>query len=391
MHILFDLRTYKRLPISAEVYIADMMDAFVPALQEDDRVTILLGAATLLPWEPIEHPAVSYLIAQEIPGSLRANAEIVSIIKQMNPDIWWTADITLAPPKMKAHAPKIVYAVEDFRVLEGFSNDGFWKRYLTKRKICQNLLKAEAIICPLKAIATRLISVIGLAARHKTFIIENGIHPIFRPHSPDEVLQIRRKHLIPQRYVLTTCTSATAEYLTPVFEAIGASEEISSITCVVLGDAALPYTLRQVIRDCHLEGMIRFLNMAKLEPYEVAALYGGASILFEPSQDIAYLPSVLRALASGVPVICAASAANENIYGNAVLRVHPTDAREWIRALTALTLSSTLRDRQVANGHAQVSALTSTAMAKHSFAFARLLSAVPAATIRKNSLDAHHD
>lgn len=391
MHILFDLRTYKRLPISAEVYIADMMDAFVPALQEDDRVTILLGAATLLPWDPIEHPAVVYLIAQETPGSFLANAEIISIIKQVNPDIWWTADVTLSPPKLKVNAPKIVYAVEDFRSVDGLPKDGFWKRLRIRQKARQNLLKADAIICPLKAIATRLINLIGLSARHKTFVIENGIHPIFRPHSPDEILQIRRKHLIPQRYVLTTCTSTVAEYLTPVFEAIGASEEISSISCVVLGDAALPNTLRQVIRDCHLEGMIRFINMAKLEPYEVAALYGGASILFEPSQDITYLPSILRALASGVPVICAASAANENIYGNAVLRVHPTDAREWIRALTALTLSSKLRDRQVANGQAYVAAFTSTAMAKHTFAFARLLSTIPVATIRKKSLNHHHD
>ena len=67
MHILFDLRTYKQLSMSAGIYLADMVDAFLPALQEDDLVTIVLGLTTLLPWEPLEHPSVRYLIAREDP------------------------------------------------------------------------------------------------------------------------------------------------------------------------------------------------------------------------------------------------------------------------------------------------------------------------------------
>lgn len=390
MHILFDLRTFKRLTMSASIYLADMVDAFLPALQEGDRVTILLGAATLLPWDPIEHPAVAYLAVHEAPGTRTATAELTKLLQSSQVDIWWSADTSLPPPKLK-HPFKLVYAVENLQVLFGNQKGGFWNRLAEKRIALQNLLRADAIICPNKAISARVIHAIGISARHKTFIIPNGIPPVFRCHAVEEIVQMRRKLLIPQRYVLVNGSASTADYLTPVLEALGASEEISSITCVVLGDAKLPNTLREVIRDCHLEGMIRFLNVAKLEVPEIAALYSGASILFEPSQAIAYFPSILRAMASGTPVVCAASPANEELYGQAVLRIHPTDAREWISAFTTLTLSTALRDRQIAKGFEHVNAYTSTTMAKRSFAFARLLCALPASTIRKNNLVLRHD
>jgi glycosyltransferase involved in cell wall biosynthesis len=371
--------------MSANTYLADMVDAFVPALQDGDRVTILLGPVTLLPWEPIEHSAVHYLVAHETPGTRAASAELVKLLHASPPNIWWSADTTLQPPKLRTPF-QLIYAIEDLRVLLGDPKGSFWKRLRKKRLALQNLIKADAIVCPNKAIATRLIHVLGIPARHKTFVIPNGVPPVFRRHAPEEVVHMRRKLLIPQRYVLMSGASATAEYLTPVLEALGASEEISSITCVILGDAKLPDTLREVIRDCHLEGMIRFLNEAKLEVAEIAALYSGASILFEPSQSIAYLPSILRAMASGTPVVCAASPANEDIYEQAIIRIHPTDAREWISVFTTLTLSTVLRDRQIAKGLNYANEYTSTSMAKRSFAFARLLCALPAATIRKNNL-----
>lgn len=372
--------------MSAAIYMADMVDAFLPALQEEDRVTILLGSATLLPWEQIEHPSVTYLIAQEIPNTFAAHDEMAALVQQIRPDVWWTADTTLPPPKSKHFSPKIVYAVEDFRTLLGSDRRSFWARTMAMRRSRKNLHNADAIICPVKAMAARIVHTVGIAARHKTFVIPNGIHPIFRHHTDEEVLNVRRKLLIPQRYVLTACTADVANYLTPILEAMGASEDVPSSTCVVLGDADLPDAVREVIRDCHLEGMVRFLNISKLAPAEIAALYSGASVFFEPSQDIAYLPSILRAMASGTPVICAASAANEALYNQAVLRVHPTDAQEWIRAFTALTLSTVLRDRQIANGLSCAAKFTSTAMAKQSFAFARLLCTVPASTIRKNHI-----
>lgn len=372
--------------------MADMVDAFLPALDEGDEVTIFLGTSTHLTWGRIEHPSVRYVEASQKHPRRRAGAiELRKLVEQVKPDIWWSADTTLSPPKTKRHVCKSVYGVADLSTLLAIGKGPFWRRYLHQRRSSQNLMRADAIICPTKAISTRLIQLIGLSARHKTFMIANGVHPVFRQHSAEEILTVRRKHLIPQRYVLTTGSVSTAQFLTPVLKAMGTSEEVSSITCVVLGDAELHDLLRDEIRDCHLEGMVRFIDVKSLTPVEESVLYSGAAMLFEPSQALTFPYSILRALATGTPVICTANATNKELYGQAVLRVHPTDVREWMQAFTALTLSSTLRERQIERGLACAQNLTTTAMAKASFAFARLLCTVSAATIRKNNLNSSHD
>ncbi|MBQ9693906.1 MAG: glycosyltransferase [Kiritimatiellae bacterium] len=370
--------------MSAGIYMADMVDAFLPALQEEDTVSILLGLTSCLPWEPIEHPSVHYIIAHENPYTVAGRYELAQLCRTILPDVWWSADAALVPPPRTKQSPiKIIFAIEALRHLYGTHSNKQRFQFLTRWHARQNLLGADALICPNKAVATHTVHELGLALRRKVAVIPSGIHPVFRLHSDEEIVHVRRQLLIPQRYLLIVSTSATAHYLTPVLEALGTNEEVSSVTCVILGDAELPDKLREVIRDCHLEGMVRFLNNAKLSPNEISCLYSGAFLLFEPSQDVAYFPSILRAMACGTPVVCAASKANEDLFGQAVLRVHPTNTREWSQALTTLTLSTTLRDRQIERGLTFSVNATSTAMAKHSFTFARQLCTDAATAFRK--------
>lgn len=390
MHILFDLRTYKKLSMSAGIYLADMVDAFLPALQEGDQVTILMALKSYLPWEQIEHPAVHYLFARETPCTAAGRKELNAIVQRIHPDLWWTADAALTPPaKTRRHTVKSVFAIEDFRHLYGSAHGSGLGKWWQRRRARQHLLKADAIVCPNKAIAAHLAHRLGIALRHRLVMIPSGIHPVFRVHQPDEILQMRRKWLIPQRYLLMVSTSVTAHYLTPVLEALGTNTEVSSIHCVILGDTKLPNTLRETIRDCHLNGLVRFIDNEKLSPAELSALYSGAFLLFEPSQDVAYQPSILRAMACGTPVICAACAANEDVFKQAVLRVHPTDTREWSQALSTFTLSAILYERQVQRGLAFAATATSTTMAKTSFAFARRLCTSTPSEIRRQDRAAH--
>lgn len=369
--------------MSAAVYMADMVDAFLPALEEGDRVTILMCLNTYLPWELIEHPSVQYAFAHERPRSAAGRRELNQLVQRVAPDVWWSADTALAPPTKNKRRPlQAIYAIQDFHYLLGTRcKRRFWG-WLYRWKARQHLMSADAIVCPNKAIATHTVHVLGIATRRKIAIMPSGIHPIFRMHSKDEILRMRRALLIPQRYVLIVSTTATADYVRPVLEALGSNAEVSSVTCVILGDAGLPSALREPIRDCHLEGMVRFVNSAKVTPAIQAALYSGALVLFEPSQDLAYLPSILRAMACGTPVVCAANAAHEDQFEKAVLRVHPTDAREWRQALTALMLSTTLYDRQVQRGLTFVTQATSTAMAKQAFAFARKRTQIAQSAVR---------
>ena len=117
-------------------------------------------------------------------------------------------------------------------------------------------------------------------------------------------------------------------------------------------------------------GQRRFINAAAIPPEDLSALYSGAVATFEPAYGADYRPSILRSMACGTPVICAADAANGELYGNAALRVHPTDPAEWARAFVSLTLSAPLRERLVARGEACAAERSWGATARASFAIA---------------------
>lgn len=372
--------------MSAKAYLADMVDVFLPALQDADRVTILTAPATGLPWATIEHPAVNYVTATASPYSWSGKREIATLIQWEHPDVWWCADTTLPPPikVRRAPSPKIVYAIEDMRYLfETYKRRRGWKRW-TRFFVKRRLRKADALVCPSDAVATHTMRVLGLTERQNVYVIHNGVHPIFRLHRDDEILKMRRHLRIPKRYVLVVSSVRTAHYVEPILRAMGTNVEVASVTCVILGEATLPAMLRETIRDCHMEGMVRFVDQKDVNATLLPALFSGALVYFEPSQDVAYLPTILQAMACGTPVVCAASEANAALFGKAVLRVHPTAPKEWRQALSAFTLSTTLHARQVKRGLDFASAATATAMAKRSFALARKL-------CETSGNDGHHE
>lgn len=372
VHILFDLRTLGSLPPPAQAYLLALVDGLLPALLEGHRATVALAEGTPFPPQPIEHPNIAYRALKQ-PAQSRAGAkEMQALMRSARPDVYWSADASLPPPTVAWNycRLRVVYA---FQTLPRPSEHGVarWAAHLWRRlTVYRRLLSADALICPCHAMAVRLVVRLGLWSRRRVRVIRNGVHPLFRRHTEEEILQARRTWLVPRRYVMLAGHSSFAEDLAVPLRALGQNEEVSSVTCVAVGNAKLPGALRETIRDCHLEGMVRFINAAAIPPEDLSALYSGAVATFEPAYGADYRPSILRSMACGTPVICAADAANGELYGNAALRVHPTDPAEWARAFVSLTLSAPLRERLVARGEACAAERSWGATARASFAIA---------------------
>lgn len=373
MHILFDLRTVDALPEADRIYLIALVDGLLPALGEGDRVTVLLAKGHPLPLSPIEHPAVAYLEAEHAGRTPAGAAELTRLARRLHLDVYWSADPLMRPPSRPHRRPKTVFAVEALPHVSDPGRFGLLERlwwHLTARA---RLLEADALVCPSHAQEVRLIAALGLRTRRRTHVVPNGVRPVFRQHSEVEVLEARRRWLVPRRYALMVGRAEGRHNLDTPLRALAGNEEVSSTTCVIVGDATPPPVLRAFIRDFHLEGMVRHIDAAALPPADLSALYSGASVTFEPSLSADYRPTILQSMACGTPVICSASAVNGELFGNAALRVHPTDAAEWGKAFTALTLSAGLRERLVARGLDCVGGRTWTAAAKASMALARQL------------------
>lgn len=372
MHILFDLRTVDALPAADRIYLIALVDGLLPALGEGDRVTVLLAKGKPLLLPPIEHPAVAYVEAERAGRTSAGAAELMRLARRLRPNVYWSADPLLRPPLWPRRL-KVVFAAEELLHFADPARFGRLERLWWRLTARPRLAAAHALVCPSHAQEVRLIAALGLHARRKTHVVPNGVHPIFRRHDEAEILAARRRWLVPQRYVLLVGRAEGRHNLGTPLRALAGNEEVSSATCVIVGDATPPPALRALIRDCHLEGMVRTIDADALPPADLSALYSGATVTFEPSTCADYRPTILQSMACGTPVICAASAVNEELFGNAALRVHPTDAAEWGKAFTALTLSSGLRERLVERGLACVAGRTWTATAKATMALARQL------------------
>ena len=379
VHILFDLRTLGTLTPPARVYLLALVDGLLPALLEGNRATVALPPDEPFPLQRIEHPNIAYRTLAHPARSRQGAHELAALVRETRPGVYWGADPTVAVPATpwRRGRLRVVYA---FQTLTRPSANGLirwvarsWRQLTVYRRI----LLADALVCPSHALAVRLVARLGLRARRRARVIRNGVHPLFRRHTEEEILAARRAWLVPRRYVMMAGHSVFAKDLAVPLRALGQNEEVSSVTCVIVGDARLPTALRETIRDCHLEGMVRFIDAAAISLEALSALYSGAVATFEPANGAEYRPAILRSMACGTPVICGADAANNELYGNAALRVHPTDPTEWSRAFVSLSLSAPLRERLTARGEACAAERSWGAAARATYGVARELVAIP--------------
>ncbi len=377
MHILFDLRSLNALPAPDWLYLVALVDGLLPALTDSDRITILTARKSPLLLPPLEHPSVRYVEAKHHGRSLGGAWELNRWVHNLAPDVYWSADPLMRPPARRHHPITIIFAVEQLLHFAEAGRYGRMKRWKWWLMAVPRLWAADALICPSHALEVRLIAGLGLGIRRKTHVIPNGVHLVFRRHNEAEIATVRRRWLVPKRYVLMVGHAIGQHNLKTPLQALAENEEVSSPTCILVGDAKPSPELRAFLREQHLDGMVRFIDINALTPSDLSALYSGASATFEPSLRADYRPTILQSMACGTPVIGAATQANQEYFGNAILRVHPTNASEWSKALTALTLSADLRERLIQRGLAIANTYTWSATAKASLALARCHTQAP--------------
>lgn len=337
MHILFDLRSLTLLPVAVQIDLATMFDRLIHALKEDMHATLLVSQDSPIPRH--EHASTSYITTEKPAHSHAAWRELKSIVKHIQPTHYWSPDLRILPPR---NLP-VIFMIQELKTLLRPQGTSWFKRWHLSRRIQNNLLLARSVICTSHALKVRMIATFGYFLRRKLEVIHNGIHPLFRKHTVAEITKIRRQFLIPKTYIMMVGDTPNV-FLTPL-RALGRAEEVAVFSCVIVGPKTLQADLRETIRDCHLEGLIRFIDDENVSYQELSTLYSGATVTFESTQRGDYRPTILQSLASGTPVICAAGNDAHELYGNAVLGVHPTQASEWAKAYESIILSATLRER----------------------------------------------
>ncbi len=340
MHLLVDLRsaTYDKSPIS--VYAKALIDDFLSLTPTEDlRITLLLSTES--PTATSEHPTVKVLRIHPA----KIDRYVQRLAKQGELDAYWSID--------PAHSTRLigrnVVTIQSIEQLESLDEVHGLRGLLRRDRFQRRILSATLLFVPTAEMKARLLKRFPLCDASRIRILPHGVSPVFRQHTDAEITAVRRKYLLPKKYTVIVAHENVTDNLETPLLTLATHTEVPAMQCLLIGAGEATPKIKALIRANHLEGMIRFMEDT-LAGSELSTLISGAQILMAPSLSEGFVPSISFALASGTPVICSATRANEEAYGAAALRVHATNADEWQKAFTSLILSGAMRERYIARG-----------------------------------------
>ncbi len=226
---------------------------------------------------------------------------------------------------------------------------------------------AARIITPTEYIRTEAIEELGLDPEIVTSVPE-APDPMFRPAEPDEVERVRKKHNLPQEYLLFVGALEPRKNIDALIEALPfMRSEVPLALTGWKGWGDKPWLARArelgVDRLLHQTG---YVADADLPP-----LYSGAAALVYPSVYEGFGLPVLEAMACGCPVVCSNAGSLPEVAGNAALLADPHDHEGLARAVDTALHDSQARERMVRQGLDRAAGFTWQAAAEQTLAVMR--------------------
>lgn len=352
MHILFDARTISLSSTRIAIYAKSIFEALIPTLEGNDLLTILITPAEKIVL-PHTIPKMTLYRTTHPARSVAGLRQLKRIVKEIKPDLYWSLDPLI--PAMNIRMPHI-YAISDLYPCSHPEMLSYKERFLWWFYGKKQLIQARRIICCNKVLQMACRKRLGEKVSNKTLVIFHGVHESFRPHSSREIEALRQKHVLPEKYMLFLGADTPHKNLNTILHAFTAKNETSSIPLIIAGYHSDTPHRRHQVKEMELTDMVRFLG--KVSHEELSVLYSGAWLVLHPSTIESFSQTIIQAMACGAPVLCSAVPENEELFGNAVIRLHPIDSTEWRHSMLTLTISTVLRERLSKHGIRQAARYT---------------------------------
>ncbi len=225
-----------------------------------------------------------------------------------------------------------------------------WRRRLTRPLIRASLQRADAVITVSRQAAGDLVRLLPLAPS-KVHVVPEAPAEMFRPIRNPAVLEgVRRRHGLPQRFILFVGTLEPRKNLVRLIEAFRTARERGT-----LDDLALVLAGR---RGWHTRAMDRLLRSAGpgilllgYVPFQdLPAVYNLSTMFVFPSLYEGFGLPVLEAMACGTPVVTSRGTVLEEITGGAAELVDPLDTSAISAAMERLAAHPELREELASRG-----------------------------------------
>lgn len=183
----------------------------------------------------------------------------------------------------------------------------------------------------------------------KIEVVYQGCFSIFKQkRSKEEITEIKRKHALPDHYLLSVGSIEERKNLLLVLKAI---KEIPNIHLVAIGKQQKKYAkvLNAHISKYGLTGRVHLKSGIPLA--DLPAIYQGAAVFVYPSLYEGFGIPILEALCSGIPVIGATGSCLEEAGGAHSIYVNPHDEQELVMQLHRLLSNQELADKMINEGY----------------------------------------
>ncbi|MDQ6921933.1 MAG: glycosyltransferase family 4 protein, partial [Candidatus Dormibacteraeota bacterium] len=201
----------------------------------------------------------------------------------------------------------------------------------------RSMRRADAVLAVSENTASDVREQFGVDPR-RLHVVPEGVAERYRPLPAEEIQAVRRRHDLPERYILFVSTIEPRKNLETLLKAWSRLEGRPPL--VIVGGWGWRY--EAVRRQIEAAGSaVRVLG--QVEPAELPGLYNAATCLAHPAWYEGFGLTPLEALACGTPVAASNAASLPEVVGDAGLLVDPADVEGWTLALQRLLDDASLR------------------------------------------------
>lgn len=226
------------------------------------------------------------------------------------------------------------------------------------RKACQHAHRIIAISECTKQDIIRLFHI----PQEKISVVYQGCDPAFaQPATPAKKQEVRAKHHLPSRYVLSVGSIEERKNALLLVQALGS---LAADVHLVLIGRRTAYT-QQVEQYMHTNGLADRVHILHGIPFDdLPAIYQQCEVFAYPSRFEGFGIPIVEALHSGVPVVAATGSCLEEAGGPHSVYVDPDDAVALASALARILSHPAVREAMVSNGRAYVERFSKEEQAK---------------------------
>lgn len=212
--------------------------------------------------------------------------------------------------------------------------------------------RASALIAISESTKRDLMRIYGVAEEKITVVYE-AASPIFRPATPEQVAEVKRRYGLPERYLLALGTIEPRKNLIRLLGALRLlRQKDPELSLVIVGSAGWLYQdFFQALEK--LDDPKAVLLSGYVPDEDLPAVISGAAAYVLASLYEGFGLPILEAMACGTPVVCSNTSSMPELGGDAARYFNPQDTWDMAAAIGAVLEDADLRAEMRQRGIAQ--------------------------------------